>query len=57
MKIYLSLIDPNTNREIKDCVLNCIYIEAQKRVDKMNKRLSVSQKNRGLYWKITQIYN
>ena len=53
--VRLSLVDPNTNKFIKTLSLDRTYREAEKEVETLNKRLSTSQKNKGLYWKVTSI--
>ena len=53
--VKLSLVDPNTNKFIKTLSLDRTYREAEKEVETLNKRLSTSQKNKGLYWKVTSI--
>lgn len=53
--VRLSLVDPNTNKFIKTLSLDRTYKEAEKEVETLNKRLSSSQKTKGLYWKVTSI--
>jgi hypothetical protein len=53
--VKLSLVDPNTNKFIKTLSLDRTYKEAEKEVETLNKRLSSSQKTKGLYWKVTSI--
>ena len=53
--VKLSLVDPNTNKFIKTLSLSRTYKEAEKEVETLNRRLSSSQKTKGLYWKVTSI--
>ena len=53
--VKLSLVDPNTNKFIKTLSLDRTYREAEKEVETLNRRLSPSQKTKGLYWKVTSI--
>jgi hypothetical protein len=53
--VKLSLVDPNTNKFIKTLSLDRTYREAEKEVETLNRRLSPSEKTKGLYWKVTSI--
>jgi hypothetical protein len=53
--VKLSLVDPNTNKFIKTLSLDRTYREAEKEIETLNRRLSPSQKTKGLYWKVTSI--
>jgi hypothetical protein len=53
--VKLSLVDPNTNKFIKTLSLDRTYKEAEKEVETLNRRLSSSEKTKGLYWKVTSI--
>jgi hypothetical protein len=53
--VKLSLVDPNTNKFIKTLSLDRTYVEAEKEIETLNRRLSPSQKTKGLYWKVTSI--
>jgi hypothetical protein len=53
--VKLSLVDPNTNKFIKTLSLDRTYKEAEKEIETLNRRLSSSQKTKGLYWKVTSI--
>jgi hypothetical protein len=53
--VTLSLVDPNTNKFIKTLSLDIIYREAEKEIETLNRKLSPSQKTKGLYWKVTSI--
>jgi hypothetical protein len=53
--VTLSLVDPNTNKFIKTLSLDIIYREAEKEIETLNRKLSSSQKAKGLYWKVTSI--
>ena len=53
--VRLSLVDPNTNKFIKTLSLDIIYREAEKEIETLNRKLSPSQKAKGLYWKVTTI--
>jgi hypothetical protein len=53
--VKLSLVDPNTNKFIKTLSLDRTYREAEKEVETLNRRLSSSEKTKGLYWKVTSI--
>jgi hypothetical protein len=53
--VVLSLVNPNTNKFIKTLSLDRTYLEAEKEVETLNRRLSPSQKTKGLYWKVASI--
>jgi Ca2+-binding EF-hand superfamily protein len=53
--VKLSLVDPTTNKFIKTLSLDRTYREAEKEIETLNRRLSPSQKTKGLYWKVTSV--